>query len=53
MARGKTSKKTLRHGSISVILTVLVLASAILGNAIVTALAMRYGWYIDMNPTLL
>ncbi len=45
-----TSKKTFRHGSVSVLLTVAVVAAAILSNAIVTALAMRYGWFINMNP---
>lgn len=46
-----TSSKKLRHGSISVLLTVSVVAIAILCNAICTALAMRYGWFINMNPT--
>lgn len=48
-----TSKKTFRHGSVSVLLTVAVVAAAILSNAIVTALAMRYGWFINMNPDYL
>lgn len=48
-----TSSKKIRHGSITVLLTVVVLAIAILGNAIITALAMRYGWFVNMNPTLL
>lgn len=47
------SRKTLRHGSVSVALTVLVVASVILLNGIVTKLAMRYGWFVNMNPTLL
>lgn len=50
---GNTSKKKLRHGSISVLLTVTIVAVAMLGNAIVTELAMRYGWFINMNPDLL
>ncbi len=45
-----TSKKKVRYGSVSIILTVAVLAVAILSNAIVTALAMRYGWFFNMNP---
>jgi len=45
-----TSKKKLRYGSVSVLLTVAVVAAAILSNAIITALAMRYGWFINMNP---
>ncbi len=44
-----TSNKRLRHGSIAVLLTVAVLLVAILSNAIITALAMRYGWFINMN----
>lgn len=48
-----TSKKTFRHGSVSVLLTVAVVAAAILSNAIVTALAMRYGWFLNMNPDYL
>ena len=47
------SKKALRHGSVTVALTVLLLVVVILLNASVTSLAMRYGWYINMNPTLL
>ncbi len=46
------SKKALRHGSITVALTVLIVAVIILLNASVTTLALRYGWYINMNPTL-
>lgn len=47
------SKKAFRHGSVTVILTVLVVASILLLNLSVTTLAMRYGWFINMNPTLL
>ena len=47
------SKKALRHGSVTVALTVLIVAVIILLNASVTTLALRYGWYINMNPTLL
>ena len=47
------SKKALRHGSVTVALTVLILVVVILLNASVTTLAMRYGWYVNMNPTLL
>lgn len=51
MAHGAASKKALRHGSVTVALTVLILAVIILLNAIVTSLALRFGWYINMNPT--
>ena len=37
------SKKALRHGGVTVALTVLVVLAIILLNASVTALAMRYG----------
>ena len=47
------SKKALRHGGVTVALTVLIVVVVILLNASVTSLAMRYGWYINMNPTLL
>ena len=47
------SKKKLRHGSVTVVLTVLVTASVILLNSIFTLLSLRYGWYINMRPTLL
>lgn len=46
------SKKSIRYGGVTVFATVLVLALAILGNAILTTLAERYGWYADMNPDL-
>ena len=47
------SKKALRHGGVTVALTVLIVVVIVLLNASVTTLAMRYGWYINMNPTLL
>jgi hypothetical protein len=46
------SKKALRHGGVTVALTVLVVLTIILLNASVTTLAMRYGWFVNMNPTL-
>lgn len=48
----KASKKALRYGGVTVALTVLILAVVILLNASVTTLAVRYKWYVDMNPTL-
>ena len=47
------SKKALRHGGVTVALTVLVVIAIVLLNASVTSLAMRYGWFVNMNPTLL
>ncbi len=46
------SKKAFRHGSVTVALTVLIVAVIILLNASVTTLALRFSWYINMNPTL-
>ena len=51
MAHGP-GKKILRHGMVTVVLTVLIVVAVILANASVTALAMRYGWYLNMNPDL-
>ena len=36
----------MRHGSVMVLLTIVILSIAILGNAIITTLAMRYGWFM-------
>ncbi len=46
------SKKAFRHGSVTVALTVLIVAAIILLNASVTTLAMRFGWFINMNPDM-
>ena len=42
--------KKFRHGSISLALTVVVIAAVILLNTLVTALSEKYLWYIDMTP---
>ena len=53
------SKKALRHGGVTVALTVLVVVAIILLNAVATMLATSKNqkisekWYINMNPTLL
>ncbi len=47
------SKKALRHGGVTVALTVLIVVVIVLLNASVTSLAMRFSWFINMNPTLL
>ena len=49
----RNRKKTWRHGSVAVSVSVLLIAAVILLNGIFGALADRYGWYVDMNPTLL
>ena len=46
------SKKALRHGGVTVALTALVVVAMILLNASDTSLAMRYSWFLNMNPTL-
>ncbi len=45
-----THTKKFRHGSISIALTVIVIAAVILINAIFGALSEKYLWYIDMTP---
>ena len=45
-----THTKKFRHGSVSIALTVVVIAAVILLNAIFTALSQKYLWYIDMTP---
>ncbi len=47
-----TSKKVIRHGSVTVVLTVLIVAAVILLNATFFTLAHRFNWYINMNPKL-
>ena len=42
--------KKFRHGSLSLALTVAIIAAVILLNAIFTALTDKYLWYIDMTP---
>ncbi len=44
-----TSSKKWRHGRITLALTVAVLLIAMLSNAMLTTLSMRYGWFINMN----
>lgn len=44
------SKKALRHGGVTVALTVLLIVSLFLLNLSVSTLAMRFGWYVNMNP---
>lgn len=53
MANGFSRKKLWRHGSVSLCLTVALIAVLVLLNTVVSTLAARYGWYINMNPTLL
>lgn len=46
----KISGRKRRYGGVTVALTILVVATVILANAIVTKLAYRYGWYFRMTP---
>ncbi len=43
--------RKMRYGSITAVLTVLVVAVTVLSNAVVTSLVERYGWYGNMNTT--
>ena len=42
--------KKFRYGSVSVALTVVVIAAVILFNAVFTALSEKFTWYVDMTP---
>ncbi len=46
----KTSKRVLRRASVTIVLSILIVAAVILFNGTVTTLAMRFNWYINMNP---
>ncbi len=46
------TKRRLRHGSVSITLTLLVVAAMIILNAAVSALAAGFGWYADMSQSL-
>ncbi len=48
----KISKKALRHGGVTIALTALLIVALILLNGTVTTLALRFSWYINMNPEL-
>ncbi|MBE6555332.1 MAG: hypothetical protein E7663_03740 [Ruminococcaceae bacterium] len=42
--------KKFKHGSVSLALTVVIIAAVILVNAIFTAFSDKYLWYLDMTP---
>ena len=44
------SKKAVRHGRVTAALTVLLVATLLLLNLSVSTLAMRFGWFLNMNP---
>ncbi len=46
----KTSKKVLRRTGVTIVLTILIVAAIILLNGTITTLALRFNWYINMNP---
>ncbi|MBE6693781.1 MAG: hypothetical protein E7589_03350 [Ruminococcaceae bacterium] len=52
MANGYSRKKLWRHGSVSVGLTVTLVAVLILVNTVFSTLALRYSWFINMNRVL-
>ncbi|MBE6634280.1 MAG: hypothetical protein E7620_08085 [Ruminococcaceae bacterium] len=39
-----------RYGGMSVLLTVLLIATVVLFNSLFSTLAKRYSWYVDMHP---
>ena len=50
MKKNILHSRKFRHGSVSVALTVLIIAAVVIVNVIATALASRYSWmYIDMT----
>ena len=52
MARGKASRRAVRYGRVTVLLTVLVIAAAAVSNTILATLSLRYGWFADLRPAL-
>ncbi len=46
------TKRRLKHGSVSIALTLLVVAAMIILNAAVSALSAGFGWYADMSQSL-
>ncbi len=42
--------KKLRYGGIAVALTALIVAAIVLFNVVISALATKYMWYLDMTP---
>ena len=42
-------KKRLKYGALATVLTIAFIALVIIANVILTALAGKYGWYIDMT----
>lgn len=47
------TKRRLRHGSVSITLTLLVVAAVIILNAAASALSAGFGWYADMSQSLI
>lgn len=52
MKTTSSAGRKLRYGSLSVILTALIIAAVILVNVIFSALAQRFMWYVDLTPPL-
>lgn len=46
-------KRRLAYGTLSVILTVLIIAVTVIANAAVSALSEGFGWYVDMSDSLI
>ena len=49
--QGFFQSRKFKYGTVSVLLTVVVIAAVIVLNVIFTALSSRYGWYVDMTRT--
>ena len=49
MKKGFIRTKKARYGGMTVLLTVLLIATVVLFNVLFTTLAERYSWYADMR----
>lgn len=49
--QGFFQSRKFKYGTVSVLLTVVVIAAVIVLNVVFTALSSRYGWYVDMTQT--
>lgn len=47
----KIKRRALKHGSVSIALTLLVVAAVVISNAAVYALFAGFGWYVDMSAS--
>lgn len=52
-SHGRKKRRQLKYGSISVALVVLITVATIIANAIVSSLANGFGWYLNMNDSVI